>query len=81
MIDVATITGLHRITVRRWHQQEIDNPYEGFLEIVCRQHEQNFRLWHEEDIARSRDVGDERIAAVKRKVSRRASASSSGAAV
>ncbi len=68
MIDVATITGLHRITVRRWHQQEIDNPYEGFLEIVCRQHEQNFRLWHEEDIARSRDVGDERIAAVKRNI-------------
>lgn len=68
MIDVATITGLHRITVRRWHQQEIDNPYDGFLGIVCRQHEQNFRLWHEEDIARSRDVGDERIAQVKRNI-------------
>ncbi len=33
MIDVATITGLHRITVRRWHQQEIDNPYEGFWRL------------------------------------------------
>lgn len=66
MFDVATITGLHRTTVRRWHQQEIDIPYEGFLGLVCRQHEQNFRLWHEEDIARSPDVGDARIAEVKR---------------
>lgn len=70
MIDVSTITGLHRTTVRRWHQQEIDNPYEGFLELVCRQHEQNFRLWHEEDVARSPDVGDARVAEVKRAIDR-----------
>jgi len=68
MIDVATITGLHRTTVRRWHQQEIDNAYDGFLALVCCQHEQNFRLWHEEDIARSPDVGDQRIAEVKRAI-------------
>ena len=68
MLDVATITGLHRTTVRRWHQQEIDTPYEGFLDLVCRQHEQNFRLWHEEDIARSPDVGDAKIAEVKRAI-------------
>jgi uncharacterized protein DUF4254 len=68
MLDVAAITGLHRTTVRRWHQQEIDAPYEGFLELVCRQHEQNFRLWHEEDIARSPSVGDEKIADVKRAI-------------
>ncbi len=67
-IDVATITGLQRTTVRRWHQQEIDNPYEDFLALVCRQHEQNFRLWHEEDVARSPDVGDQRIAQVKRAI-------------
>lgn len=68
MLDIPAITGLHRTTVRRWHQQEIDTPYEGFLELVCRQHEQNFRLWHEEDIARSQDVGDARVAAVKRAI-------------
>ena len=68
MFDVAAITGLHRTTVRRWHQQEIDTPYEGFLKLVCRQHEQNFRLWHEEDIARSPDVGDTKIAEVKRAI-------------
>ena len=31
MFDVPTITGLHRTTVRRWHQQEIDTPYEDSL--------------------------------------------------
>ena len=68
MLDVPAITGLHRTTVRRWHQQEIDNSYEGILELICRQHEQNFRLWHEEDVARSREVGDARVAEVKRAI-------------
>ena len=35
---------------------------------ICQQHAFNFLLWHEEDIARSPDVGDERIAAVKRAI-------------
>jgi hypothetical protein len=68
MIDVPEITQLHQSTVQRWHTQPIDNPYEGFLGLVCRQHEQNFRLWHEEDIARRRDVSDAEIADVKRKI-------------
>ena len=33
-----------------------------------RQHEQNFRLWHEEDIARSPAVTDADLAAVKRAI-------------
>jgi len=70
MIDAKTVTDLHRTTVRRWHQQEIDNPYDGFLHLVCRQHERNFRLWHEEDVARSPDAGDEAIAQVKRNIDR-----------
>ena len=52
----------------RWHIQELDNPYESFEKIVCQQHGYNFLLWHEEDIARSPDVGDDRIAAVKRAI-------------
>ncbi len=70
MIDVAQITRLHRETVERWHQQGIDNPYEGFLALVCRQHEQNYRLWHEEDIARSPHAADAQIAQVKRNIDR-----------
>jgi len=68
MIDVPAITDLQRTTVRRWHQEEIDNPYEGFLGLVCEQHQRNYRLWHQEDIARSREAGDEEIAQVKRNI-------------
>lgn len=68
MIDVREITELHRSTVARWHQEEITNPYSGFLAVVCEQHKFNYQLWHEEDIARSPDVGDARIAEVKRAI-------------
>ena len=68
MIDVEAVTRLHRTTVEGWHEHEPDNPYEGFLQFVCRQHEQNYRLWHEEDIARSTDVSDAELAQVKRNI-------------
>jgi hypothetical protein len=68
MIDVRQITQLQAETVQRWHEREIDNPYEGLLQVVCRQHEQNFRLWHQEDIARSPDVNDSDLAEVKRTI-------------
>ena len=68
MIEVKAIADLHRTTVRRWHQQEIDNPYQGFLALVCEEHQRNFRLWHEEDLARSRTAGDAQIAQVKRNI-------------
>jgi hypothetical protein len=68
MIDVREITDLHASTVARWHREEISNPYSGFLHAVCQQHAYNFLLWHEEDIARSHNVGDARIAAVKRAI-------------
>jgi hypothetical protein len=68
MIDVKQVTDLHRETVIRWHEQEIDNPYDGVMEVICKQHSFNFLLWHEEDIARSPDVGDTRVAQVKRAI-------------
>lgn len=68
MFDVGAITKLQHDMVARWHEHEVDNPYAGFEAIVCRQHGFNFLLWHEEDIARSPDVGDARIAAVKRAI-------------
>ena len=46
----------------------INNPYQGFLALVCQQHSFNYLLWHEEDLARSRDVSDSAIAAVKRAI-------------
>lgn len=68
MIDVSAIRELHQTTVLRWHGQEIDNPYEGFLRLVCLEHQHNFRLWHQEDIARSPDAGNADLAAVKRAI-------------
>lgn len=70
MIDVNSVTQLHRDVVLRWHSQAVDNPYDGFLGLVCRQCSFNYLLWHEEDIARSPDVSDAEIARVKRSIDR-----------
>lgn len=70
MLDVASITKLQHEMVTRWHHTAVDNSAEGFLWLVCRQHGFNFLLWHEEDIARSPDVGDNKIAQVKRAIDR-----------
>ena len=68
MIDVKQINELHHDTVVRWHEQAIDDPYDGVWAIIGKQHSFNFLLWHEEDIARSQDVTDTRIAEVKRAI-------------
>jgi hypothetical protein len=70
MFDVSAVLAMQEQTVARWHQQPLDNPYSDFLGLACQQHQFNFQLWHEEDIARSPDVGDARIAQVKRAIDR-----------
>jgi cell division protein FtsB len=67
-VDVRAILDMQANTVAKWHESEISNPYEGFLKLACLQHEQNFRLWHQEDIARSLDVSDADLAGVKRAI-------------
>jgi hypothetical protein len=67
---VQRITELHRAEVVRWHASPPDNRYDGLLALVCQQHQFNFLLWHEEDIARSPEVSDGRIAEVKRAIDR-----------
>ena len=49
---VEHITELQCATVVRWHEQPPDNMYDGLLSTVCQQHQFNYLLWHEEDIAR-----------------------------
>lgn len=62
--------------VARWHHEPIDNPFtkdgmvSSLLATVCQQHQFNYLLWHEEDIARSPDVPDAKIAEVKRNIDR-----------
>jgi hypothetical protein len=68
MISLPAITKLHKDCVARWHEQPIDNPYDGFLAAVCEQLSHNYRLWHEEDKARSPTASDVEIAQVKRAI-------------
>lgn len=65
---VSELTKLQIDTVDLWHREPIENTYEGFQKLVCQQHEFNYRLWHEEDTARSPSVSDEEIANVKRAI-------------
>jgi hypothetical protein len=68
MLDVRQITALHTNTVRLWHSQPVENTYRDLLYVICEEHKYNFLLWHEEDIARSREASDEQIAQVKRNI-------------
>ena len=68
MLQVNQITALHRNTTQLWHRQSIENTFHDLQFLICEQHKFNFLLWHEEDIARSPDVGDARIAEVKRAI-------------
>ncbi len=70
MIDVDQVLALHATCVERWHHEPLDNPYTEVYELICAQHAWNYQLWHEEDVARSPDVGDGRIAQAKRHIDR-----------
>jgi hypothetical protein len=68
MISIESVTNLHRDCIARWHEQPLDNSYDGFLRVACEQLSYNFRLWHEEDKARSPSASDSEIAQVKRAI-------------
>ncbi len=68
MIDVDRVLKIHRDTVVRWHDEDIDQPYDSIYGIACEQHSYNFQLWHQEDIARNPDATDQEIANVKRSI-------------
>ncbi len=65
---VAELTKMQIDAVDRWHREPIENPYDGILSLVCQQHQFNYRLWHEEDKARSPSATDHEIATVKRAI-------------
>ncbi len=67
---VSEITRLHTDATASWHRSPISHPDSGIMNLVSRQHEQNFCLWHEEDKARSPAASDAEITAVKRNIDR-----------
>ena len=76
MLSVKDIVEMQIECVARWHREPVDNPYavdgvvSSLFATACQQHQFNYLLWHEEDIARSRDVSDAKIAEVKRNIDR-----------
>jgi len=69
-VDISTIDALLVHLVAHWHDFEPEHSEEGLRGLICDLHRWNFLLWHEEDIARSPDVTDGRIAQVKRAIDR-----------
>ncbi|MCH2200464.1 MAG: DUF4254 domain-containing protein [Fuerstiella sp.] len=67
-MDVTAILELHSELTECWHVSEPTTSGDGFLNIVSRNHLENFSLWHEEDIARCDHLGDERIRLAKRAI-------------
>lgn len=68
MIDAGEIVRLQTELVERWHREEIEHRGKGLTALIGQQFAFNFRLWHQEDIARDPDATDERIAQVKRNI-------------
>ncbi|OGG93047.1 MAG: hypothetical protein A2527_14010 [Candidatus Lambdaproteobacteria bacterium RIFOXYD2_FULL_50_16] len=62
------IEALQRERTGLWHHSEPNATGEDWLDLVARQHLENFMLWHEEDLARAPDATDQKIAAVKRRI-------------
>ena len=69
-LSATMIDTLLAALVARWHEVEPAHTETELTGRVCDLHRFNFLLWHEEDIARSPDVTDTRIAAVKRAIDR-----------
>jgi len=65
----AIVDRLGRL-VARWHEVPPAHDETGLAARICDLHRFNFLLWHEEDIARSPEVTDARIAEVKRNIDR-----------
>jgi hypothetical protein len=68
-----TVTDIDRMLERlvaHWHMVEPAHEEDGLAGKICDLHRFNFLLWHEEDIARSPEVTDAKIAQVKRAIDR-----------
>jgi len=67
-MTTTAIDALLERLVADWHVVEPAHAETGLAGKVCDLHRFNFLLWHEEDIARSPDVTDAKIAQVKRAI-------------
>jgi hypothetical protein len=68
--DAQEIAQLQAQLTIAWHESPPAASGDDFLRLVQENHQRNFELWHEEDIARRDDLGSERIHQAKRAIDR-----------
>jgi hypothetical protein len=68
--DAAFLADLQSQLTAGWHETEPAANSVGFLRLVEENHQRNFQLWHEEDIARRDDLGSGRVHRAKRAIDR-----------
>ena len=68
--DPQEIAALQSELTAKWHEVTPAASGDGFLRLVQENHQRNFELWHEEDIARRDDLGSERVHQAKRAIDR-----------
>ena len=57
--------------VEQWHEelpQDDSSELADFASLISTQHQVNFELWHQEDLARDPEVSDSKVAGVKRAI-------------
>ena len=70
MLEAKTLLALQLEQVEQWHRKTPTGWEQDASGILGQQHFANFRLWHEEDLARDADATDAVIAQVKREIDR-----------
>ena len=68
MISVKRILSDHKSKVEAWHNDLIVSEIEHPWTFIEENHKWNFSLWHEEDIARIKDIEPTRIVEAKRNI-------------
>jgi hypothetical protein len=68
MIDVQKVLSLQKSEITEWHLELKNTQEELPWKFVEENNQYNFQLWHEEDIARIRDIDPLRIVEAKRNI-------------
>ena len=71
LFEVSKLLDKQLKEVLQWHFKSPETDHlktSDFTSLVSRQHYVNFKLWHQEDMARDPDAPDSKIAAVKRTI-------------
>jgi hypothetical protein len=68
MINVQNILNLQKLKVEDWHTELLITEEVLPFKFIEENHKWNFSLWHEEDIARIKDIEANRIMEAKRNI-------------